>query len=148
MTVKMLLIYFPSYAYVPHIGQRQNKLLFSSLDEREVVRKKNSCKCLTLVPFFWLKNLVKQNVCIYFMLINLKTYKAVRKNWHLVLFCSCDIMVIQDIQEVAQYLKLKFKIRSLGIDARVSFYSIKTDENKLGLSWAKLSPNWGWNLGY
>ena len=38
-------------------------------------------------------------------------------------------MVVQDIQEVAQYLKLKFKISLHWMDARVSFYNIKTDEN-------------------
>ena len=37
-------------------------------------------------------------------------------------------MVVQDIQEVAQYLKLKFKISLQWMDARVSFYNIKTDE--------------------
>ena len=43
-------------------------------------------------------------------------------------------MVVQDIQEVAQYLKLKFKIRLQWMDARVSFYNIKTDENMNSLS--------------
>ena len=43
-------------------------------------------------------------------------------------------MVVQDIQEVAQYLKLKFKISLQWMDARVSFYNIKTDENMNSLS--------------
>ena len=38
-------------------------------------------------------------------------------------------MVVQDIQEVSQYLKLKFKINLQWMDARVSFYNIKPDEN-------------------
>ena len=47
---------------------------------------------------------------------------------------SCDIMVVQDIQEVSQYLKLKFKISLQWMDARVLFYNIKTDENMNSLS--------------
>ena len=38
-------------------------------------------------------------------------------------------MVVQDIQEVAQYLELKFKISLQWMDARVSYYNIKQDEN-------------------
>ena len=38
-------------------------------------------------------------------------------------------MVVQDIQEVAQYLELKFKISLQWMDARVSYYNIKPDEN-------------------
>ena len=38
-------------------------------------------------------------------------------------------MVVQDIQEVAQYLELKIKISLQWMDARVSFYNIKPDEN-------------------
>ena len=30
--------------------------------------------------------------------------------------CSCDLMVIQDIQEVAQYLELKLKVKTFRID--------------------------------
>ena len=41
---------------------------------------------------------------------------------------SCDIMVVQDIQEVAQYLKLKFRLSLNWRDARVSFYNIKSEE--------------------
>ena len=37
-------------------------------------------------------------------------------------------MVVQDIQEVAQYLELKFKVEMQWKDARVMFYNIKTDE--------------------
>ena len=47
---------------------------------------------------------------------------------------SCDIMVVQDIQEVSQYLKLKFKISLQWMDARVLFYNIKTEENMNSLS--------------
>ena len=43
-------------------------------------------------------------------------------------------MVVQDIQEVAQYLKLKFKISLQWMDARVSFYNIKADETMNSLS--------------
>ena len=48
---------------------------------------------------------------------------------------SCDIMVVQDIQEVAQYLKLKFRLSLNWRDARVSFYNIKSEEvlNSLSL---------------
>ena len=41
---------------------------------------------------------------------------------------------MQDIQEVAQYLKLKFKISLQWMDARVSFYNIKADETMNSLS--------------
>ena len=37
-------------------------------------------------------------------------------------------MVVQDIQEVAQYLELKFKISLQWMDARIMFYNIKVDE--------------------
>ena len=37
-------------------------------------------------------------------------------------------MVIQDIQEVAQYLELKFKITLQWMDARLMYYNIKPDE--------------------
>ena len=37
-------------------------------------------------------------------------------------------MVVQDIQEVAQILKLKFRLSLSWRDARVSFYNIKTNE--------------------
>ena len=43
-------------------------------------------------------------------------------------------MVIQDIQEVAQYMKLKFKINLEWMDARVTFYNIKTDEKMNSLT--------------
>ena len=41
---------------------------------------------------------------------------------------SCDIMVVQDIQEVAQYLELKFSISLQWMDARVVYYNIKPDQ--------------------
>ena len=43
-------------------------------------------------------------------------------------------MVVQDIQEVAQYLELKFKVNMQWKDARVSYYNIKTDEMMNSLS--------------
>ena len=43
-------------------------------------------------------------------------------------------MVIQDIQEVAQYLELKFKINLQWKDARVTFYNLKQDENRNSLT--------------
>ena len=43
-------------------------------------------------------------------------------------------MVIQDIQEVAQYLELKFKISLQWKDARVRFYNLKDDENMNSLT--------------
>ena len=55
---------------------------------------------------------------------------------------SADIMVVQDIQEVAQYLKLKFKISLQWLDARVSFYNIKTDETLNSLSLAEQLSLW------
>ena len=48
--------------------------------------------------------------------------------------CSCDVMVIQDIQEVAQYMEVKFKITLQWVDARVMFYNIKLDENMNSLT--------------
>ena len=42
---------------------------------------------------------------------------------------SFDLMVVQDIQEVAQYLELKFKINLEWLDARVSYYNIKQESN-------------------
>ena len=38
-------------------------------------------------------------------------------------------MVIQDIQEVAQYMEVKFMINLQWVDARVTYYNIKDDEN-------------------
>ena len=43
-------------------------------------------------------------------------------------------MVIQDIQEVAQYLELKFKITLQWMDARLLFYNIKPDEKMNSLT--------------
>ena len=43
-------------------------------------------------------------------------------------------MVIQDIQEVAQYMEVKFKITLQWVDARVMFYNIKLDENMNSLT--------------
>ena len=43
-------------------------------------------------------------------------------------------MVVQDIQEVAQYLELKFKITFQWKDARLLFYNIKPDENMNSLT--------------
>ena len=43
-------------------------------------------------------------------------------------------MVIQDIQEVSQYLEVKFKISLQWRDARVMFYNIKTDQKMNSLT--------------
>ena len=43
-------------------------------------------------------------------------------------------MVIQDIQEVAQYMELKFRITLQWVDARVTYYNIKEDENMNSLT--------------
>ena len=43
-------------------------------------------------------------------------------------------MVVQDIQEVAQFVKLKFRISLTWMDARVTYYNIKTDETLNSLS--------------
>ena len=43
-------------------------------------------------------------------------------------------MVIQDIQEVRQYLEMKFKVSLHWLDARLAFYNIKHDENMNSLS--------------
>ena len=51
-------------------------------------------------------------------------------------------MVVQDIQEVAQYLKLKFRISLEWKDARVSFYNIKPDENMNSLSMEEQLSLW------
>ena len=53
--------------------------------------------------------------------------------FHSLLF-SCDVMVIQDIQEVAQYMEVKFRITLQWVDARVTYYNIKQDENMNSLS--------------
>ena len=51
-------------------------------------------------------------------------------------------MVVQDIQEVAQYLKLKFKLSLQWKDARLSFYNIKTNQSMNGLSLAEKNEIW------
>ena len=43
-------------------------------------------------------------------------------------------MVVQDIQEVAQYLELKFRINLQCMYARVLYYNIKPDENMNSLT--------------
>ena len=47
---------------------------------------------------------------------------------------SCDLMVIQDIQEVAQYLEVKLKVSLHWLDARLTFYNIKPEEQMNSLS--------------
>ena len=51
-------------------------------------------------------------------------------------------MVIQDIQEVAQYLELKFKITLQWKDARVRFYNLKDDENMNSLTLDEQQTIW------
>ena len=43
-------------------------------------------------------------------------------------------MVIQDIQEVAQYLEIKLKVSLQWLDARITYYNIKPDKNMNALS--------------
>ena len=43
-------------------------------------------------------------------------------------------MIVQDIQEVAQYLELKFRIKFQWKDARVTFYNLKENEEMNSLS--------------
>ena len=43
-------------------------------------------------------------------------------------------MVVQDIQEVAQYLELKLKITMSWRDARVSYYNIKKKQDMNSLT--------------
>ena len=52
----------------------------------------------------------------------------------LIFIYSVDVMVVQDIQEVAQYMELKFQIMLQWVDARVLFYNLKTDEKMNSLS--------------
>ena len=58
------------------------------------------------------------------------------------LFFSCDIMVVQEIQEVSQYIQLKFRLSLNWKDARVSFYNIKTEEVLNSLSWEEKLSLW------
>ena len=51
-------------------------------------------------------------------------------------------MVVQDIQEVAQYLKLKFRLSLQWMDARVSFYNIKPEETMNSLSLEERMALW------
>ena len=44
------------------------------------------------------------------------------------------MILVQDIQEVAQYVELKFKVNMQWKDARVMYYNIKTDEKMNSLS--------------
>ena len=43
------------------------------------------------------------------------------------------------------YMKMLFKSIPNKINSK---FIDKVFKNKLGLSWAKLSPNWDWNWGY
>ena len=51
-------------------------------------------------------------------------------------------MVIQDISEIAQILKLKFTLRLTWLDARLEFYNIKLEESKNIISTEELSRIW------
>ena len=55
---------------------------------------------------------------------------------------SCDLMVVQDIQEVAQYLELKFKITMSWKDARVSYYNIKQQQDMNSLTMDEQQALW------
>ena len=58
------------------------------------------------------------------------------------LFPSCDLMVVQDIQEVAQYLELKLKITMSWKDARVSYYNIKQQQDMNSLTMDEQQTLW------
>ena len=51
-------------------------------------------------------------------------------------------MVVQDIQEVAQFVELKFSISLQWMDARVQFYNIKEDETLNSLSLDEQTSLW------
>ena len=51
-------------------------------------------------------------------------------------------MVVQDIQEVAQYLELKFSISLRWVDARVLFYNLKQNENMNSLTLEEQQALW------
>ena len=51
-------------------------------------------------------------------------------------------MVIQDISEIAQILKLKFTLQLTWVDARLELYNIKADESKNIISMEELSRIW------
>ena len=51
-------------------------------------------------------------------------------------------MVVQDIQEVAQYLELKFSISLRWVDARVLFYNLKQNENLNSLTLEEQQALW------
>ena len=58
------------------------------------------------------------------------------------IFFSCDLMVVQDIQEVAQYLEVKFKINLQWRDARIKFYNLKQNENMNSLTLDEQQTIW------
>ena len=51
-------------------------------------------------------------------------------------------MVIQDISEIAQILKLKFTLQLTWVDARLELYNIKADESKNIISMEELNRIW------
>ena len=51
-------------------------------------------------------------------------------------------MVIQDISEIAQILKLKFTLQLTWVDARLELYNIKVEESKNIISMEELSRIW------
>ena len=57
-------------------------------------------------------------------------------------FYSVDIMVIQDIQEVGQYMELKFQIQLEWVDARVIFYNLKMEQKLNSLSLEEQMSLW------
>ena len=57
-------------------------------------------------------------------------------------------MVIQDIQEVAQYLEIKFMIKLQWMDARLLYYNIKPDENMNTLTLDEQMSLWTPTLVY
>ena len=51
-------------------------------------------------------------------------------------------MVVQDIQEVGQYIELKFRLMMTWRDARVLFYNLKTEEASNSLSLVEQLSLW------
>ena len=56
-------------------------------------------------------------------------------------------MAIQDIQEVGQFIELKFKMMLKWVDARVTYYNLKRDEKLNSLSLEEQQALWNPKLG-
>ena len=71
----------------------------------------------------------KLPVFIKFLRIELSTTK-----YNKLFLLSCNVMVILDIQEVGQFIELKFELAVSWRDSRVLFYNIKQDESMKSLT--------------